>query len=926
MTKLILAITPDSKLQDQISAHLQEGGRFQVFCASTGKEAITIAAKEPFDLAILDADTSDLPFLPLTRELIGLQPSMKLLIFPPQNNPRHPLMNGVIANGFLNKPFFGPEVNGKLIQLLNITSPISNHASNDNDLTRLWVNHPESGQKLVEQLLASTSASGGILLIHRQVASVAGAIGDNTSQNIINFLTRYWTNIQTGELFRYLKMDSETKTYLVYATPLMKDVAFALIYHTNQSLIEIRSEVSHIRKAFLNRFADTRDLRAEFVNISAAPDETSGSKTSASPAEPKVPTQNPRPEAGPSLVEEAGVLHIVESQAQAAQNPEETVQNPEEAVQSAEEPQAIPASEPLELKETVISPQQEVDADNSIPSPVEESIAPAPKESLAADPSNAENSENISTAETESKIIDEELPSLSKNEFENLEELSAEASSQESEQDQDGLSPDDLEKLDKLLAQMPSPDPDLEPEPASMTEEEPKVEPPPLPIVEPITEPEAEPVSEVAQPSESENTPIFGNEPGWQPINTGENELATEENAVQPPPLPNVEPITEPEVEPVSEVNEPSESENAPVFGNEPGWQPISTGENELSAEENAVQPPPLPNVEPITEPEAESVSEVNEPSESENAPVFGNEPGWQPISTEENELATEENAVQPPQLPIVEPGTAPEVKPVPEIEQPSESDNTVIPGEESGWQPISTEENILSGADHEVQIPPLPQNEESSSLPAEELPNSAEKTVPSSPLSEQTVPSASAGTFPNFDFKLPWEEGGSEDLPIDAEPYSGFIPAEAPSSDWMPLAEPVNYADLSFEFQFLLIPRNPQQLITHDIANLIKLQLPRLHESNNWKCVRISTRPLYLQWSALLPVDTYVADMVQEIKERTNILIFANFPALLKDHLDGEFWMPGYFAVSGSQLLSNHFINDTISLIRQIQPAQIRE
>ena len=912
MTKLILAITPDSKLQDQISAHLQEGGRFQVFCASTGKEAITIAAKEPFDLAILDADTSDLPFLPLTRELIGLQPSMKLLIFPPQNNPRHPLMNGVIANGFLNKPFFGPEVNGKLIQLLNITSPISAHAGNDNDLTRLWVNHPESGQKLVEQLLASTSASGGILLIHRQVASVAGAIGDNTSQNIINFLTRYWTNIQTGELFRYLKMDSETKTYLVYATPLMKDVAFALIYHTNQSLIEIRSEVSHIRKAFLNRFADTRDLRAEFMNISAAPDETSDSKTSASPAEPKVPTQNLRPGAEPSLVEEEGVLHIVESRAQ-------TVQAPEETVQSAEEPQAIPESEPLEGKETVTSLQQEVEADNSIPSPVEENAAPAPQESLAADPSIAENSENISTTETESKIIDEGLPSLSKNEFENLEELSAEATSQELEADQDGLSADDLEKLDNLLAQMPSPDPDLEPEPASMTKEEPKVEPPPLPVVDSVAAPEVEPVSEGKEPSGSENAPIFGNEPGWQPISTDENEISGEENAVEPPPLPNMEPITEPEVEPVSAVNEPSESENAPIFGNEPGWQPISTDENEISGEENAVEPPPLPNMEPITEPEVEPVSAVNEPSESENAPIFGNEPGGQPVSAEEN-------AVEPPPLPIVEPSAEPETESIPETEQPSGSENAALPAEESDWQPISIEEKTQSNTDHEAQTPPLPRNEEQSSLPVEEPSNSTDKTVPLSPASEQTTPSTPAGTFPNFDFKLPWEEEGSEDLPIDAEPYSGFIPAEAPSSDWMPLAEPVNYADLSFEFQFLLLPRNPQQLITHDIANLIKRQLPRLHESNNWKCVRIATRPLYLQWSALLPVDACIADMVQEIKERTNILIFANFPALLKDHLDGEFWLPGYFAVSGSQLLSNRFINDTISLFRQIQPAQIHE
>ena len=63
MTKLILAISPDLKLLDQISAHLQEGGRFQVFCVASGKDALTLAAIHPFNLAILDAEINDLPFI-----------------------------------------------------------------------------------------------------------------------------------------------------------------------------------------------------------------------------------------------------------------------------------------------------------------------------------------------------------------------------------------------------------------------------------------------------------------------------------------------------------------------------------------------------------------------------------------------------------------------------------------------------------------------------------------------------------------------------------------------------------------------------------------------------------------------------------------------------------------------------------------------
>jgi CheY-like chemotaxis protein len=837
MTKLILAITPDTKLLDQISAHLQEGGRFQVFCAASGKEAITLTAKQQFDVAILDAETSDLAFLPLTRELIGLQPGMKLLIFPPQNNPRHPLMSGVVTNGFLNKPFFGPEVNEKLLQLLNVRPLNNNQPSNENDLTSLWVDHPESGQKLVEQLLASTSASGGILLIHRQVAAVAGAIGDNTSQNIINFLTRYWTNIQTGELFRYLKMDSETKTYLVYATPLMKDVAFALIYHTNQSLIEIRSEVSHIRKAFLNRFANTRELSNEFTPIQV---------------EPIAQQAPPQTEIEPSSAETLNLFSTPESQQQVVQSPEAESQSPEDATLPSGETAAIPAEEFREIEPAVIQSKEINEPNDPISPSIEEKIAPISDESPTAEILDAEITENIPAEEIHPEMNEENPRSLSKNEFENLEELSAENYSQESEEEQNGLSPDDLKKLDKLLAEMPAPDPELEPETVSVAEEKLNVEPPPLPIVEPppLLESVSEPEIESTPDPESMSAP-----------------------AVEPPPL--LESVPEPEIESTPD----PESMSAP-----------------------AVEPPPLleslpePEIESVLDPEFMSVPAVELPPLLESVPE-----------------------------PEIESAPDPESISAPAVEQTSESENPSILASEPGWQSFTTEENPIPTDDLSVEPPPLPLNEEQSTTLPEKQTSNAGITAPLPPLPEQTT-SNPAEAFPNFDFKLPWEEENSADIPADADQFAGIIPPTEQTSEWLPMDKPVDYSSLTFEFQFLLIPVNPQQLITHDIASLLNKQLPRMHESNGWKCTGITTRPLYMLWSAQIPVDTCIADLTQEIKERTNILIFANFPGLLKDHLNGEFWMPGYFAVSGTQSLSIRLINDTISLIRQIQPTQSPE
>jgi DNA-binding response OmpR family regulator len=591
MTKLILAISPDLKLLDQISAHLQEGGRFQVFCVASGKDALTLAAIHPFNLAILDAEINDLPFIPLTRELVGLLPELKLLIYPPQNNLHHPVLHGVIANGYLNKPFFGPEVNEKIVHALNETGPTAGPLTTENTLTRLWVENPGSGQRQVEQLLASTSANAGILLFRRQVIAASGPLADEISHNVVSFLTRYWTNIQSGELFRYLKMEGETKTYLVYAIPLYKEAALALIYHTDLPLIDIRNEVSLARKAFLSQFTNSDELGLD-----------------------------------PSA--------------------EKTINNSTDNL----------------LQTSPLSP---VDLD--LP-------------------------DQLDATDTEQEPLGDE-------------------------EEQAGLSDLELKNLDALITELPSPDPEIEDE----------------------TEPDT----------------------------------STKLN-----PLP---------------------------VGN---WFKIL----------------------------------------SDEAPT---------------------NAEVPPDVPI----------------------------------------------QHSFGVTQPLQAHTDSAHPIGE-------TAPLAELPEPTQP-VQPPEFPDFDFSLPWEEEDHQrtpaaDLPFEAPPS---LPANEEIQIINEQSEPVinDPAAVFFEYQILLLPRDPQQFITHDLAELLNRQMPRLHESNGWQCTSLSIRPLYMLWTAVLPANICLHEMVEEIKERTDIQIFAGFPTLLMAHPEGEFWARGYFSISGSKSLSNRLINDYISLSRQV-------
>lgn len=265
MQKWILAVSPDREFLEQISAHLQEGGRFLVICASSGKDALAAAENQLFDLAILDSEISDHPFVPLTRELTALIPNLRILVYPPNNNPKHPAMNGLIANGFLNKPFFGPEVISKITNIFKeIPQEQLADQKFDKSLPELWMEDPSSGAQQIEQLLGATTAMAGLLLLRGQVIAGTGNLSDDSAGNIVNFLTRYWTNIQSGELFRYLRMNYETVTYLVYAVPLFKNVAIGLVYPPDASLENVRAEVTTLRKGFLSRYTSTGELRHGF--------------------------------------------------------------------------------------------------------------------------------------------------------------------------------------------------------------------------------------------------------------------------------------------------------------------------------------------------------------------------------------------------------------------------------------------------------------------------------------------------------------------------------------------------------------------------------------------------------------------------------------------------------------------------------------
>ena len=264
MQRSILAVSPNLQFLEQIRSHLEEGGRYRVQGVTSGTDALALVRNTYYDLAILDAESSDVPFVPFTRDLVGTQPGLKLLVFPPQNNPHHPVLTGLVTNGFLNKPFFTPEVSRALKNIFQ--EPVEEpelEPELTNDLAKLWMQRPEMGIKRVEQLLGSTTAQTGLLVSQGKVIAGSGPCDDATIQMALNLLDLHRNGKESMELIRFIPLESEGGELLIYASQLINEVTLVLFYPPTSSIQLVRQEVYQVKEEFNLVYPTTGELRRD---------------------------------------------------------------------------------------------------------------------------------------------------------------------------------------------------------------------------------------------------------------------------------------------------------------------------------------------------------------------------------------------------------------------------------------------------------------------------------------------------------------------------------------------------------------------------------------------------------------------------------------------------------------------------------------
>ena len=110
MAKFILVACPDPAFRETLRASLTDSGGYNVQLANNGAEVLASIGNLAFDIAILDSEISDFPLTALVDAVRLKLPDAKILVVPPTDLFSALSLKECGADGFINKPFYVPEL------------------------------------------------------------------------------------------------------------------------------------------------------------------------------------------------------------------------------------------------------------------------------------------------------------------------------------------------------------------------------------------------------------------------------------------------------------------------------------------------------------------------------------------------------------------------------------------------------------------------------------------------------------------------------------------------------------------------------------------------------------------------------------------------------------------------------------------------
>ncbi|NLG96163.1 MAG: IS200/IS605 family transposase [Chloroflexi bacterium] len=250
MSVSILVVTPHTAFGELIRNSLEERSQYQVCLVHSAQEARAAYNRESYQLAICDSSVDDEPFVPLCRDLLEKQKGIRLVVVPPENNPSHPALGGLIPHGYLSYPFYLPDLLETVSRLINQQETERTQPAPLSYTLPPWLTDPVTLQRYLTSEMAKTQAKAGFIGASSEQGSQkllasAGPLSPETVEELASVVFRYMKGDEKTDLMRFIRL-ADRQDFLVYATPITGDLMLILVYDPGEPISQVRPQTKSL--------------------------------------------------------------------------------------------------------------------------------------------------------------------------------------------------------------------------------------------------------------------------------------------------------------------------------------------------------------------------------------------------------------------------------------------------------------------------------------------------------------------------------------------------------------------------------------------------------------------------------------------------------------------------------------------------------
>ena len=180
----ILVASAHPAFGELLRLSLEKSSNYHVILVRNGTEIFTAVNRGRFDVAIIDADIQDQPFVPMIQNLLARYPAMRIVIIPPESEAENHSIAGLEVDGFLQKPFYLPDLLHLVDRLLQtITSRsekagegFTDHMEVANPIAPDWLQNRTAIETNLGREVCKTSAQAVFILKENEIWAKAGKI------------------------------------------------------------------------------------------------------------------------------------------------------------------------------------------------------------------------------------------------------------------------------------------------------------------------------------------------------------------------------------------------------------------------------------------------------------------------------------------------------------------------------------------------------------------------------------------------------------------------------------------------------------------------------------------------------------------------------------------------------------------------------